>query len=665
MQTAIKNETTPTPLKPLDLYTPTPTPYAVISAGTPLPERIPITENNVDKIIPLAHWGKGEGPEQVGYSPDGNTIAIGTAVGIYLYNAKSFEQVRLIGNKRATNFTFSPDGSMIASSWCGDERNSGEGKCEDYLWKLSDGSLLFSLEGGSADGLSFSPDGKMIAGVTSGNIMVIWSALDGKLIRKIEEGRHDIDYIFQVIFSADSQALIYRLGLTIYSLRISDETVISYDWKTRDVFDYSNDGKYLASVNASGSGLQIWNTYGAPVHFFPDNVNNSGKFTAHVKFSPDGSIIATIQDDLVTFYKIPEGTIVQQIKNFNSGKNSLFDTTSPDFSPDGKYLITGSLGDFTARIWRVTDGALVHTFDGFYDIPWGLEFSPDGTILAAAVERGPGEVRLWNSQNGTIIQTLGEDIGSYPIRNHLGFSPDGNLIADIARLQELEVWQLPSAKLLYSVSQAPGSGAIPLLSYSPDGMFIAISFVSLDSAYNPISAIHLLNPSDGETVAVYSDQTKGITDLSFSQDGKLLASASQDDGTIIVRQIPDGKVLYTIRAVSQCLAFSSDGNFLVAATSDGLQVRKASDGTLIQTLAEYNIGTTFTFSHAGNLLAVLGPSIIDNSPIEILQVPDGKLLGSMTLDSALWVEDMVFSPDDTLLAAGLHDGTIWLLGILK
>ncbi len=72
--------------------------------------------------------------------------------------------------------------------------------------------------------------------------------------------------------------------------------------------------------------------------------------------------------------------------------------TSVAFSPDGRYLASGS-EDRTIKLWRVSDGALVRTLYGHTDWVSSVAFSPDGQYLASG--SGDKTVRLWCFSDGT------------------------------------------------------------------------------------------------------------------------------------------------------------------------------------------------------------------------------------------------------------------------
>jgi WD40 repeat protein len=101
------------------------------------------------------------------------------------------------------------------------------------------------------------------------------------------------------------------------------------------------------------------------------------------------------------------------------------------FSPDGRWIASGSGVDPAAKIWDAQTGQLVRTHNtagGMYD----LAFSPDGSLVAYALNHG-----------GEVVS--------------VAFSPHGSLLAAAGCDRTVKLWGAASGKLLNSSTAAQRS----------------------------------------------------------------------------------------------------------------------------------------------------------------------------------------------------------------
>ncbi|MCD6118508.1 hypothetical protein J7K50_01575 [bacterium] len=98
------------------------------------------------------------------------------------------------------------------------------------------------------------------------------------------------------------------------------------------------------------------------------------------------------------------------------------DVNSASFSPDGRFIVTGSW-DNTARIWSVPDGGLINTLTGHSSWVECIAFSSDGRHLATASDK---TARIWSVHDGALITTLRGHSGNVW---SIAYSPDGKYLA--------------------------------------------------------------------------------------------------------------------------------------------------------------------------------------------------------------------------------------------
>ena len=88
-----------------------------------------------------ARLGKGS-VEEVTYSPDGSLLAVGSNIGIWLYDTETFQELALLAGQMdwIHSLAFSPDGTILAG---------GSYDSTVRLWSVATGNLKATLTGSS------------------------------------------------------------------------------------------------------------------------------------------------------------------------------------------------------------------------------------------------------------------------------------------------------------------------------------------------------------------------------------------------------------------------------------------------------------------------------------------------------------------------------------
>ncbi|MGB3189184.1 MAG: CHAT domain-containing protein [Limnoraphis sp.] len=155
-----------------------------------------------------------------------------------------------------------------------------------------------------------------------------------------------------------------------------------------------------------------------------------------------------------------------------------------------------------------------------------------------------------------------------------------------------------------------------------------------------------------------SGHAKKIQGVSFSPDGKLLATSSADS-TVKLWDTTTGKEIKTLRGHTDLVysvSFSPNGEWLATGSRDNtVKLWDVSTGKVIKTLTEHtNEVYTISFSPDGKLLA---SGSVDKT-VKLWNITTGK---AKTLPGHTGLVVAVgFSPDSKLLASGSGDNTIKL-----
>lgn len=187
-----------------------------------------------------------------------------------------------------------------------------------------------------------------------------------------------------------------------------------------------------------------------------------------------------------------------------------------------------------------------------------LAFDRDGGRLAVS---GYHEVLVFHAEDGRLLQR----IGNVAERIHgLDFSPDGTLLAIAAgtpgRFGEVTLVQMKDGKLAAELALA--ADAFLDVAFSPDGNKVA--------AAGADRTIRVWNTADGTEILRAEGHADWVTAIAFSPDGQRIATASRDK-TSKVLELPSGSPLVTFAAHQEPVhdvAFSGDGKLVATCGSD-------------------------------------------------------------------------------------------------
>ena len=197
-------------------------------------------------------------------------------------------------------------------------------------------------------------------------------------------------------------------------------------------------------------------------------------------FSPDDKYaLSGGVDSVVTIWDIETGRLVKTL-NASSGKapGNITGLSALSMSPNGKYLLTGTLGGGDIKLWDVETSKKIRSLPGhsFTEVIEEFAFSPDSNY---AISGGSYQIKQWDVETGKERGSLTH--ASLTSRSDaLAFSPNlkiaftkGSTGIPIFDPGYVSLWDIKTGKRLWSHSAKRGGPMFNnSVKFSPGGEYI-------------------------------------------------------------------------------------------------------------------------------------------------------------------------------------------------
>ncbi len=307
----------------------------------------------------IARLGKG-GINIMRFLPDGSRLAVGTSIGVWLYDVEDRKE-----------------------------------------------TALFTGHTGQAQALAFSQDGNLLAGGGSNSTIIqLWDLnTDSKLpsisLNRLQDSIVALAFYGSTLISLDRRGQIYYWNVDVGNQLSESGKVVQFDAVT-----FSEDGRLFA-IGAKDSKIHLWDATSGKLK--RTLIGHATLFKQQDKeihalaFSPDGKILASGSED-----KTVRLWDTQNYKKLATLRGHEGWITALAFSKDGKTLASGDASR-VIKVWDIETKKVQASLTGHKNTINALTFAPVGSSRFSgclASGSADGTIRFWNTDTSEELITF-------------------------------------------------------------------------------------------------------------------------------------------------------------------------------------------------------------------------------------------------------------------
>lgn len=623
-------------------------------------------------------WGNGRAID-IDFSPNGQQLAVGTEVGVFLYDSRTYDLLAILKTPFSVqSLTYSPDNQVIAAGLVRDTVEVFELGGYSRIASLSLSTC--NLPGDDQKSIvRFSPDGQQVSSVTHTADQICVNQWDGFTWQPISAFSRASGEAFFINENTNLIGIITGNELLLQSLTFPEEsqTIPFPDIDPSDFWQQftlnngeilpSSDGNFLIINN--GVSIVRWEfneektTYAlddypevpidscrnAPVTCLTPGRAFAWECPDQTPASPIESIAMTPDNVMLLislkvgrseFRRASDGLLAWEVET--GFKKTVF-------SPGSDFFF-GLTEDGTIEKRTFTDGGVIDYLDQHPTNLHALDFSPDGSILAAGFS--DGWVRIISTANGEMLGVLDG------IARTLDFSPDGKRIAAGLEDGTIRIFQLEEG-WFYDLSVGH-LAAVSDLAFSADGLRLLSG--SLDCT---ASLWHVPDRYRIETLKPRREAPFRINRIAMSDDTRMKFISGPWNGLYLFDDNDRDATLIADLGSLTDFTQSADNQFLAGTGAFTWLIDLGSEPPLLIQLSRDQDaeGWAVSFTPDGRLLVVASLE-----KLTFYTIPDAVRLSERLFHQPLREDsqpvEIHVSPDGTLIAVGCQDGLINIFSIL-